>query len=565
MRARGVKFNFTAIGKGRVVLNLPPEELLTTQQFRYTGPTTPRASNLRLANGKAVCRPGYVSYGDTPDTNQITGAYQALFDNGAVDTLRLTKSKVSKYNAGVWTNVTGAYTIGATDLDYWAFAMVIRAGGNPTRNQLAFTAGVANKPLYLFQAGASAITDVGLTYFSGAKVVVSANDRCVVANVVDDIGARRYQRVQFSKLGDGADFDALSAGGANFVDLTDDPYPIANMAVVGGRLCVYKGNNVGGGVVVGTPTGVNDTPYRWDTVNTSGIGLKCPRVMVPLPEGVVFVLGHDNFYLHDGARGWQAVAEEVGSTIINSINPQALSAAVAWYRPQTHEIVIGLPQGDATMPNEYWVFNTQERKIYGPWLYVPAITAAAYTARTDSVTWPTLPGGVPDIWPNLPFNAWTEIAGSATPQAMLYGLSNGQTKIDKGNALTDDGVGIVTEWRTPAIVPDGFPIIVGNNVVERVLEAGDVLSLREVVVTYYSGTAWTPAVQVSVDNGDTWTTISDGVALPAGSGLLAEKRYTCLIPGTWHQLRIYGSASASVQGISMEFTYVGDTFSGSSS
>lgn len=555
MRRTGLTIQFTALGNGEVNTVMARDILLPTDRAYYPAPLTPSAPNCRLLNGIATPRLGYRTIGDTPTTSAVTGMFQAVFDDNVVENLRGDAATTRYLSGGAWTAFTTTPATGVGG--QWAYAMVRRAGSATRANQVLLSGNGDSDQVWAYTGGGAAAIAVGASLFKGARAIVGHRGRGLLMNVHDTgAAARKIKRVYYSIVGDPTTYSGFGSG---FVDLDDDPFPIANSAVIGGNVCVFNGNNIAGSIVVGTLTGVTNAPYRWDTVSTGQTGLLVPRSLVTVTPEQAFFLGHNGFYLYDGARGLAPVAEGVSRDILSRINSAVLNTGFAWYKPVTGEVYLNLAMGSATLPNETWVFNFKERRVYGPYTFTNTLTAAAPYATTDVITWDTVPTGI--TWDNTTYGAWDTIGGIAGSRGVILGASDGTTWLDDEVTTTDNTENITATYYTAPIRASGRTLIMPDGS-QRPLEEDGYLTLRDITLTYRNQGAWTPTVSASVDGGSTWTTVTSGIDIGDG-GTNIDRSLTAPysfdgLSGTWFQARISGSAPMQLLGVRMEFAYGGN-------
>jgi hypothetical protein len=367
--------------------------------------------------------------------------------------------------------------------------------------------------------------------------------------------ARKTKRVNYSIVGDPATHTGFGSG---FVDLDDDPFPIANAKIIAGNVCVFNGNNLGGSLVVGTATGVSNSPYRWDTVTTDNIGLLVPRSLVLVTTNLAFLLTHAGFALYDGSRNLAPVAEGISRDILKRLNYSKLNTGFAWFKPASGEIHVNLAMGTSAVPNETWVFNFSERRIYGPYVYTQSMTAAAPYATTNIVTWAS---STPYTWANNIYGNWNEIRGRDSSRGIMLGTSQGVTYLDDEATLTDNGSPVDSAYYCAPIRTSGRTIIMPDGS-QRQLEEDGYLTLYDVTITYRNRGEWQPQIAVSTDGGLNWAVVTTGAAIGDDSNSLGRAftaAYSCDgISGTWFQARIFGSAPMELLGIRMEFVYGGN-------
>lgn len=549
MRPNALRLNFIRLGDGQVVLDDAEENLIPHGQPVIPGPQFPgTGSNIRLHKNVAKVRLGYKAFADTPDTVAITGIHHSRYDDDTQELLRGTSTGMRRYNSSTnaWDDIKGGATIGATDNDTWTFAEVERVGSSLPGNETFLCNGVDN--IFQFRPGMASIASVGAATVTAARVLLGFKSRALAMNVKEmPAGTRRTQRVQRSILGDPTTWTGTGSG---FTDLDEDVYPIEAAAALGGRISIYKGNQEGGSIVVATPTGSANNPYRYDTIDPgSGIGILLPRTLVRLGPDLAFFFSHRGFVLHDGARGLVPVAPRSSEHILSRVNPNALRGGVAWLRAKSGEVVTGIPTGASQWPTEFWVFNIARRTMSGPWTFAQTITSATTFATTGTLTIDTLPG--PDI-DSLPYPSIDEMGGAAGPSSIILGTSQGVTAEDDDATTTDLGSPVSGTLYLPPVTPDGFTIG------QRVLTAEDELTLRDVTLGYRDTGSWTPQVDVSTDGGSTWVTVSDGAQIGTGAtGRLRHVSYEPVISGSWVQVRVSGASGMELQSISLEFTHGG--------
>lgn len=560
-RPSGLTVSFTNLGRGQVVRDLSPDSLLPEQSNRVPsrlfidGPMSPGSTNIRMDESLAQARPGYQQLFTNIDTDVVNGMYTALYDDGTSEIIRATKDDIYQAAGSTWTSILTGSALTGISTDTWTYAMARRPGTTTPRNLVHMCNGVDD--MITWDGATATVTrNVASAVFTGARVVLGHLGRSFAMNVVDtSSGDRREQRVQYSIVGDGSTYTGFGSG---FVDLDDDQYPIVNATVVAGRIVVYKGSAEGGSVVVGTPTGSTNTPYRWDTVNSgAGVGLLQARTLIHLSENLTFFLGHDGFYLHDGARGLARIPSRIDRDILERMNYGSLRGGLAWYKPRLGAVIIGIPTGTADFPSEYWVFNARDRRVYGPYAYDHTFTAATHgDPGKISVTW----GSAVGTWDTNPYTTWASVDGPSGASALLLGAENGDTMFDDDVTIGDNGSSFTSTWVSPALIPKGWQIQSGNAV--RVLTEESVLTLRDVTIRFRDSGVWQPDIAVSIDGGMSFVTVSDGTSVGAlVSDKILSKSYHIEGPmsSAWFQVRISGNENMKLSGMNLSFTYAGDT------
>jgi len=213
--------------------------------------------------------------------------------------------------------------------------------------------------------------------------------------------------------------------------------------------------------------------------------------------------------------------------------------------------------GGATLPNETWVFNFPERRVYGPYSFAHTLTAASAFATTGTVTWNNAIG----TWDANDYTSWDTAGGVASARSVIFGASNGTTWLDDDATVTDGGTTIAGTYYLAPVRASGRTIIMPDGS-QRPLEEDGYLTLRDITLTYRNQGPWTPTVSVSTDGGNAWTTATTGT--PIGDGSVNVDRALTApysfdgVSGTWFQARISGSAPMQLLGVRMEFGYGGN-------
>lgn len=566
-RTNGIVFSFLNIGEGQVNKDSPPDDLLPTESFRISGPTMSESKNMSLQDNIARVRSGYqllVTAGVPVrvDTGRVVGLFPALFDNGTRRLVRIGNTEnpgggvtIQQYDGTVWNDMIGAsgYVPTSDFTRYWNGAMVTRTGTVNPKNQFMGVNG-ADKPFVWIGSGDLSIVTGAPT---GTKNIVSFLNRAFHLNTTDTSGNRRNNRIHWSNQNDPTNYTGLSSG---FADLDNDPFPIQGGVVAGGGCTLYKGDENGGSLVRLTPTGNPFSPIRVDSLNAgNGIGILLPRSLIQLRPGMIFFVGHDGLYLHDGLGGLQSFGENITKHILNRLNYEALDAALAWYRPISGEIHIGIPTGANTTANEVWVVKLRDRRVYGPYEYGENVTASGSFVITASTTWNSLEGLT---WDALPWDTWDEIGGVTGAQSWLYGTTTGRIMVDDNIPGTNDnGIAVVGNVIIGPVGLAGRSVRTQTGTKEYASD--DLVTLRDITVRYEAASPWIPVVEYrmpdSADRGTEWTTLSDGVEVPAAGGKMQQVTYSTAnspVTASSFEFRI-GGQYARISGVFVEVTHAG--------
>ncbi len=555
----GFNIALKRLGEGEVVLDLPPVDFYPPESS-VESPHALETRNLRLLDNLATARPGYSRLGTSPNTDLVNGLYFALFDNGDSFLVRGTKVSLHSLASGTWTDRSGGATFTSlTDTNYWSFAMVRRLGAVSPQNEMFACDGLN---LVKAWTGSGNFADIAGSPLGG-RVVVPFLGRAFIMNHITT-GNRHHSRVTRSVVGDPRTFVGIGSG-TN--DLDEDPFPVAAANVMHGGLVVLKGDENGGAIYRGTPTGVADEPVRYDAVNPGeGIGILLRRTFFLLTEGTAFFVAHDGFTLWDGIRGFKKIAQTSMRTILNSINPDALDAAHAWYKPRTQEIHIAIATGSSTVPTQTWVYNRRDDRLYGPYVYGDDITTSSPFIASSSIEW----GGVGDGdgsmdfaggWSTLPYASWGAIGGATGALVAALGTSGGHVQQDREEATDDDDGSPVNAFYDTGDIRLEGRLATGPGGEGIKFGPFDKINLREVTIEYTDNRSWMPVVQVSTDDGATYVTVSDGVTLSAGTGGLIVKTYVTNIEGNKFRVRVQG-VTGGLHGLWFRCLPAGDSRNG---
>jgi hypothetical protein len=385
---------------------------------------------------------------------------------------------------------------------------------------------------------------------------------------MDENGDRKSSQLAYSAVGDSRDWSSLGSGA---VEINDDPYPGVAMLGIGGRLALFKGGIDGGAVYIATPTGVSSAPIRIDAINPeTSIGPVVPRSVIPLSSTTAFFLGHDAAYIYDGVRALLPFAEGVARDITSRLNPAAIDTGFAIYKRATREVELHVATGVATTPNEIWIFDTRQRRAYGPYTYADSMLCATTWQEQGALSWDTWGQAAGRTWDTLTdaggteYHQWDLAKGDTGSDLTIYGGADGQLYQNNTTFTDDDGTAIACTYLCPPVTPMDWTSARGGSPQQgsRRWRPDDIMVLREVHIRHRSTTQWTPVVEVSTD-GSAFSAVSDGTAVAATGGRLLTKSYyvdsSLSAPGTWHQARVKNTSGdeLAVRDITLVFTYAG--------
>ena len=590
-RQGSLNIYFANLGSGSVNRLLPsdflavPEASARAQTGLFNNSDSPSSENVRLFEGMATQRAGYTALGSSPGAGlPSTGLFVANFGQGQSFLVQAQAGGgIYRYSegSGTWIDISGGVVFNATEDQPFTFTMAPRSGTQVANYMLVSSPGD-----YIYQWDGE--SDIELLNEDSAPreahILINFLSRAFAFNVTSpDTGDRYHSRVQRSVVGDSTDWLGLGSG---FTDLEDDAFPIANVATIGGRLLILKGDYHGGAMYLATPTGNSVSPLRFDALNPdSGIGLLCPRTLIPLTPGTsAFFLGHDSAYLYGGGAEVVPFATKVTRDIISRVTAGAEVNAWANYNRHTQEIMIGVPVDGSSVVNEVWLLNTRSQQASGPFDYADTFVSTPIAGWTpeNPLTWDaTNPWGQADPGVDAP-RQWQTLVDDAAPgneylqwarvlditgrgdYKYVFGTAAGDIVTSDASDADDDGTAIACTYYTPAITPNGWLVPKsapsGAYIAPKPqrLRSDDILVLRSVRLRLRGTGARTPVVEVSTDGGTVWTKISDDTAVTP-TARITNKTYYCQIPASWHQIRVKNTTGDAfdLQGIEMELTYAG--------
>src|SRR5262249_46908836 len=139
------------------------------------------------------------------------------------------------------------------------------------------------------------------------------------------------------------------------------------------------------------------------------------------------------------------------------ITPSAINLAHAIYLGATKEMLVYLPVDGSPYPNETWVLQLEDRRVYGPYRHGTPLTASSIFSTTDTITWDDLDElSVDGTWEGLRtvFKSWSSMLGQASARSFMYGTADKRiAHDDNGATSTDFGNSISGTYTSAAIIP----------------------------------------------------------------------------------------------------------------
>lgn len=466
--------------------------------------------NWRVRRGSMATRFGTSSFGNTPNSNRVIRLYAAVLF-GQHRLLRFDEDKVHVYNGGtnVFDDISGAQTWVGSSTEI--FVADVWLNNTATTARVYFSNGVAATGtqgfgLYYWENGAGSVTGVtdagpgAITVPPALWIIAGFADRVFLLGTKEG-GSTFPQRVRWCVRGNDSNW---SGTGASARDLVEDPYPITGGGTVAGRAIIWKGDQEGGSIYVGTETGVAAAPVDWKILNPgSGVGCFAPLTIQQVSSNLYAFLGHDDIYLFDGTT-LRGIGGPVAQRILRNYNYDAQKQAWGIYDPLEKEYELVVPSDQSsTVPSERYVFNLQTGTWHG--YEACSYTAGSRFVKSQVDIWDTATGS----WDSHT-ESWDQSAAASGEPLKVYGASNGSCVKEDPAAVDDSGSSFTAYWRSKSLTFQGLLYRIGRS--ERTLQFDDHKALRSVTLVYKDKGAWTPIVQVSTDNGSSFSAFS--VAAP---------------------------------------------------
>jgi len=178
-----------------------------------------------------------------------------------------------------------------------------------------------------YWAGSGNFTNCDTTNATKARYCIEYVDRLILADMYVS-GARKTQRIMWSKNGDLTDWTDATAGSA---DLEDTEDIITGLGKVGTDLIVYKSDSM----VIGNRTGSSTVPIAFPRYQ-KGIGCPAPYSIVSA-AGTNFFIGRDDFYVMVGTQPYP-IGEKIRYKFFDIVNPTELTRAFGYANTLQNEI-----------------------------------------------------------------------------------------------------------------------------------------------------------------------------------------------------------------------------------
>ena len=444
-----------------------------------TGTVSVGGSNVFGSTSAAVWSAGtYLTNGDVIIFSSITAAGVteeaeiATYPTASTMTLTSNTSNEASFSTGT------AYTIRRTFTpsdEYSMDAMVIENEvviADHKRSPYKFD----NLTLSNYSA---AISSQG--YIPGCLAFFS--DRMWMGNIIErtaGVDDHKRSRIRWSDTTS----DPRSFSAADYNDLPYQPGALLRLVPLGNMLIAYFQD----AIYYGTRTQIVDLPYRFEKIETGGIGLVGPKAIVSYLGGHFFIGQDDIYYLPSDPRtGPQRIGSMVISATIQAVSDQAnLQKARVTADPQRERIVFSFPTTGTTLIN-HWSFSYRAKA----WSYE--------TYEADMLATPLI--SITLAWSDLT-GTWTTLGGTYATWDAMKGSAASTRDLFLGQATKLYKLGATT-------IADSFA---GN--IDSVIETGDLdlgepdleKTFHEIHVKFASAPSTTTSFNVSSsrDEGVTW-------------------------------------------------------------
>lgn len=484
--------------------------------------------NLRVDGSYVRSRAGSSTLLNVPDTKRVVDLFNIAFADRSVESIRCDRAQTYRQDGSVTPNVwtaIGAATWTGADSDRFA---VLRAPwtGEP-KGRIILCNGIDGPKSWTgAAAAASAIGGASVPF----KFAVVGFDNRLFVLATTEAGSLRTQRVRWTVVGDASNW---SGTGSGFLDLFDDAYEGTALWKQAGRIYVGKTK----ALCVLVPSGIATDAYSYETVQTDGDGVFCPRSLAQFGEIVAFI-SHTGFKSFDSASIVPLGDGRVSKALLDRLNYSALDQVTSLIDAARGRVGWGLPLDGAVVPSELW------------W----------YSFRTDSWEVDILPHSALSLYTNIDVTTIDELVGtidaqtstidqlSAAAQAkaqIMVGFNDGKTRLIDDTVSADVGTGFTATYVTGNLPCVGREIEVAPGQVRTIMD-DDVLVLDRVALRLLDrGSTYTLTIEASGDGGATWQSVG-GLTLTTGASeslrRSVEKFVTCrLTLGDSVQIRVRNS------------------------
>lgn len=304
-------------------------------------------------------------------------------------------------------------------------------------------------------------------------------DRLWVGCVKEPSSAVRRQRIRWSGVtGNPRTFTA-----SDYLDLPYQPGMLRRLVPLGNLLVAYFEDAIWYGV----PTNIVDLPYKFDQVETGGIGLVGPRAVASHLGGHFFV-GQDNVYFlpADPRQGPVPIGDAIADDTILNCGDKRRIYVVA--DPKNKRVLFGFPMVGTTI-NQLWAYDYMAKA----WSHLDYdVTMLANPLIQLGLTWSDLSG----TWTALDttYPSWDAFGVGSESSRDLFVASG--SEIHKLGTATTDATG------------SAIPITLETGDLDLDQPDDDKTHLRmSVKLRTFPTTDVAFTVSASDDGGNSWTSL----------------------------------------------------------
>ena len=243
----------------------------------------------------------------------------------------------------------------------------------------------------------------------------------------------------------GVTADPRTFTASDYLDLPYNPGQGRRILPLGNLLIAYFEDSIWYGV----PSNIIDIPYKFDKVETGGIGLVGSRAVMSFLGGHFFV-GQDNIYFlpSDPRGGPVPIGDEIAEdTILTCDDPRGVYVVTD---PKHQRILFGFPMIGGSI-DEIWAYNyiskTWGRLDYEATMLANPLVQLGLTWSDLSGTWTALGGTYP---------SWNAM-GLTSRSARDVFVGNGQQLHRLGDGTTDVNAGVVPTAFETGDIDLGYP------------------------------------------------------------------------------------------------------------
>lgn len=490
---------------------------------------SPNMDNVRIYAGEVLNRPGSTylpAASQTLDNIPLAGGLQRT-SSGGVYTVLGTNGKWYYYDTGTptWTEISNgsspAFT--GTDTDPWDFAVVHGrlVGSNGVNADLCYE---WEDPSVNLGSGAGKIHQLTNSY--AAKYVNAFADRIFLANTIES-GTAIVDRVRWNATGlaNHNVWNPATDATAGFLDLVDTPGAITGAQPLFGRHYVFKRDYIHRF----TETGLTTPSFTVQTI-VDGVGCAEGRTLVEINSRLYF-LGSDNVYRWDTSSRPEEIGTPIRNELFDILDRSEIRKCFAFHHELFNEYWLCIPSTNASWPDRAYVFNYESKS----WTKSMLDVTCAVPYRTVDPS-----PQIDDVMKQINSEP-TPIDSALSGADVLYPVLGREDKkpvqIDDTSISDADGV-------TPTLSFDSSDTVFGAK------DGHTLATVHRVILTVRGRSSAVVSVELSVDGGQTWTSLGSQTTLSNNSTHFLY--YPCRVTGQHGRIRATTSNPLALQGLAYE-------------